>query len=167
MGLLEPTEGSLEVDGVRITPQNVAAWRRNIAHVPQAIFLADVSIAENIALGIDRDHVDMEKVREAARQACIADFIKSTPKGYDTTVGERGVRLSGGQRQRIGIARALYREPSLLVLDEATSALDEGTEKKVISSVLGLLKKPTILMIAHRLSTISTCNIVLNLNKKL
>jgi len=163
MGLLEPTEGLLEVDGVRITSQNVAAWRKNIAHVPQAIFLADVSIAENIALGIDRDHVDMEKVREAARQACIADFIESTPKGYDTTVGERGVRLSGGQRQRIGIARALYREPSLLVLDEATSALDEGTEKEISQSFRSLLAKPTVVMIAHRLSTLSGCNQVIDL----
>jgi len=109
--------------------------------------------------------VDMEKVREAARQACIADFIESTPKGYDTTVGERGVRLSGGQRQRIGIARALYREPSLLVLDEATSALDEETEKKVIGSIQKLPKKPTILMIAHRLTTLKNCVRVIKIFK--
>ena len=166
MGLLEPSVGALEVDGVRITQKNVALWQKNIAHVPQNIFLADVSLTENIILGIDKNHVDMVRVREAAQQACIADFIESTKDGYATTVGERGVRLSGGQRQRIGIARALYRQPSLLVLDEATSALDEETEKNVIESIIKLPLKPSIIMIAHRISTLNKCTLVVDFSAK-
>jgi len=165
MGLLEPKEGALEVDGVRITSTNVVSWQKNIAHVPQNIFLADVTIAENIALGIDKNHVDMVRVREAAQQACISEFIESTKDGYATTVGERGVRLSGGQRQRIGIARALYRRPSLLVLDEATSALDIETEREVMESIEKLSPSRTVLIIAHRVSTLKKCDLLIDLNE--
>jgi len=165
MGLLAPSEGSLEVDGTRITPQNVFSWQKNIAHVPQSIFLADVSISENIALGTDRSKIDMKKVREAARQACLDDFIQSSKDGYETLVGERGVRLSGGQRQRIGLARALYRKPSLLVLDEATSALDEKTELEVMESIYELKKGLTILIIAHRLSSLEACDRIIDLEQ--
>ncbi len=108
MGLLMPTEGQLLVDGEPVSGNRVRAWQRTIAHVPQSIFLADTTLAENIALGVPRSSIDFERVRFAATQAQIADFIESQPQRYDTSVGERGVRLSGGQRQRIGIARALY-----------------------------------------------------------
>ncbi|RVD60369.1 ABC transporter ATP-binding protein, partial [Mesorhizobium sp. M8A.F.Ca.ET.023.02.2.1] len=109
MGLLEPTGGVIEIDGQRLDGTTRRAWQRQIAHVPQSIFLADASIADNIAFGIDPANIDRDRVRNAAQQAALADFIESLPQGYETRVGERGVRLSGGQRQRIGIARAVYR----------------------------------------------------------
>lgn len=167
IGLLKPTAGCIEVDKIKITETNVANWRKKIAHVPQTIFLADVSIAENIALGITPSGIDMEKVRKAATTACIAEFIESTRHGYKTTVGERGVRLSGGQKQRIGIARALYRNPELLILDEATSALDEETEKAVMNSIQIRKQKQTVILIAHRLSTLDKCDKIVTLEKNL
>lgn len=166
MGLIQPRTGTLEIDGVSITPEKISPWQKNIAHVPQSIFLADVSVAENIALGFDRSEINMTRVQMAARQACISDFIESTQEGYKTKVGERGVRLSGGQRQRIGIARAIYRQPSLLVLDEATSALDITTEKKVMKSIKNLTFKPTVLIISHRTETMKNCDQIINLNTK-
>lgn len=165
IGLLRPNEGFIEVDGIKITTKNVSSWQKNIAHVPQSIFLADVSIAENIALGTSHSKIEMREVRKAAQNACIADFIESTKQGYKTTVGERGVRLSGGQRQRIGIARALYRNPELLILDEATSALDEETEKAVMDSILASKQKQTLILIAHRLSTLKHCDNIISLAK--
>ncbi len=150
MGLLEPTAGRLLIDGRPVAPE---AWQANIAHVPQSIFLADTSIAENIALGIPAATVDRRRLEAAAAQAQIADFIGSLPKGYATTVGERGVRLSGGQRQRIGIARALYKQAPVLIFDEATSALDNATERALMETLDGLSRDLTIIMIAHRLST--------------
>ena len=129
-----------------------------IAHVPQTIFLADTTIAENIAFGLPAGQVDMEKVREAARRAHIATDIESWPSGYSTRVGERGVRLSGGQRQRIGIARALYKKASVIIFDEATSALDSDTEESVMRSIAGLGPDLTLLIVAHRLSTLQGCD---------
>lgn len=158
MGLLPPTAGRLLIDG---RPVASAAWQANIAHVPQAIFLADASIEENIALGIPPADVDRARLAAAARQAQVADFIESLPNGYQTPVGERGVRLSGGQRQRIGIARALYRQCPVLVLDEATSALDDATEQALLDTLAGLSRELTIVMIAHRLSTTAFCDRVL------
>jgi len=155
MGLLPPTEGRLLVDGRTVAPE---AWQANIAHVPQAIFLADTSIAANIALGIPADRIDDARMRSAAAQAQIAGFIDSLPAGYATLVGERGVRLSGGQRQRIGIARALYKGASVLVLDEATSALDDETEQALMHTLDRLSRDLTILMVAHRLSTLAYCS---------
>jgi ATP-binding cassette subfamily B protein len=137
------------------------AWQANIAHVPQSIFLADTSVAENIALGIPSSEVDRGRLETAASQAQIADFIESLPKGYATTVGERGVRLSGGQRQRIGIARALYKQAPVLVFDEATSALDDATERALMETLDGLSRDLTIIMIAHRLSTTLYCDRVI------
>lgn len=163
MGLLTPTEGRVLVDGEQLCGPRVRAWQRTIAHVPQSIFLADISVAENIALGVDPSKIDMDRVREAARQAQIADFIESTPLGYTTVVGERGIRLSGGQRQRIGIARALYGSASVLVFDEATSALDNATEQSVMESIQGLRKDLTILLIAHRLTTVQRCDIIVEM----
>ena len=155
MGLLQPTEGRLLIDG-RTVPQE--AWQANIAHVPQAIFLADTSITENIALGIPPSEVDRDRLRMAAAQAQIADFIESLPRGYDTRVGERGIRLSGGQRQRIGIARALYKQAAVLVFDEATSALDDATERALMETLDRLSRELTIILIAHRLTTTAYCD---------
>jgi ABC-type multidrug transport system fused ATPase/permease subunit len=165
MGLLEPTSGRILVDGQPITGTHRRAWQRAIAHVPQSIFLSDATMAENIAFGIPRQKIDLPRVREAARIARIADFIESQPGGYDASVGERGVRLSGGQRQRIGIARALYRQASVLVFDEATSALDNATERELMESIEGLSRELTILMIAHRLTTVERCDVIVVLEQ--
>lgn len=163
MGLLQATQGTLEIDGQSITIENQRAWQAHIAHVPQAIFLADSSIEENIAFGIPRDMIDHERVKQAARQAQIADIIESWPKQYQTFVGERGIRLSGGQRQRIGIARALYKRADVIIFDEATSALDNETELAVMQAIEGLSKDLTILIIAHRLTTLKNCTHVVEL----
>jgi ABC-type multidrug transport system fused ATPase/permease subunit len=143
----------------------VRAWQRTIAHVPQTIFLADTTLAENIAFGVPRGAIDFERVRQVARQAQIADFIESRPDGFDASIGERGVRLSGGQRQRIGIARALYKRASLLVFDEATSALDNATERSVMDAIEGLQRDLTIVLIAHRLTTVRRCDTILELDQ--
>ena len=170
MGLLKPSEGRVLVDGKDLHdprhPERLIAWRSTIAHVPQAIYLSDSSIAENIAFGTPRSQIDHERVQKAAQQSQISAFIESIPRGYDTFVGERGVRLSGGQRQRIGIARALYKQASLIVLDEATSALDMATEQEVMRILDGLSQDLTIVMIAHRLSTLSQCDRVFELTPR-
>ena len=164
MGLMEPTEGQLEVDGLTIEPSNQRFWQANIAHVPQAIFLADSSIEENIAFGIPKDQIDSSRVKLAARQAQIAESIESWPSQYQTLVGERGMRLSGGQRQRIGIARALYKQANVIIFDEATSALDTETEQAVMQSIEGLSKNLTLIIIAHRLSTLKNCTQIVELS---
>lgn len=163
MGLLEPTSGRLMVDDLQIDDSNVRGWQKRIAHVPQAIFLSDASLAENIAFGIPADEIDQDRVREVARKAQIADTVERWSKGYDTPVGERGVRLSGGQRQRIGIARALYKNADMIVFDEATSALDEETEAAVMQTVAELQGEITTLLIAHRVSTLQQCDRVVQL----
>jgi ATP-binding cassette, subfamily B, bacterial PglK len=165
MLLLEPTDGRILVDGEPLSPDRRRAWQRSIAHVPQNIFLSDASIAENIAFGVPREMVDMGRVREAARRAQLADFIESRPGGYAAVVGERGIRLSGGQRQRIGIARALYKEATVLIFDEATSALDSATETSVMEAVRSLDRDLTILIIAHRLSTLVHCDTIVRLER--
>ena len=169
MGLLLPRAGRILVDGEDLHdpdhPERLSAWRATIAHVPQSIYLADSSIAENIAFGLPKDQIDMGQVRLAAEQAQIAGFIESSPAGYNSFVGERGIRLSGGQRQRIGIARALYKQAQVLVFDEATSALDNQTEVAVMEAIEGLSKELTILMIAHRLSTVQRCDRVIRLEQ--
>lgn len=164
MGLLMPTEGEILVDGQSINGNRVRAWQQNIATVPQSIYLADATLAENIAFGVPRDAIDMDRVRQAARQAQISDFIESRPEGYYAFVGERGICLSGGQRQRIGIARALYnKQANVLVFDEATSALDNATEQSVLDSIEGLNRDLTILLIAHRLTTVRRCDTIVEL----
>lgn len=163
MGLLKPIAGELLVDGQPIDAVNVRAWQQAIAHVPQYIFLADTTLAENIAFGVPRELINLERVHDAARRAQIAAFIESNPQGYDQVIGERGVRLSGGQRQRIGIARALYKRASVLVFDEATSALDTATEHAVMESIEALDRELTILIIAHRLTTVRNCDMILEL----
>ena len=163
MGLLSPVDGVILVDTVPVTGARVRAWQRIVAHVPQHIYLADASLAENIALGVARDTIDSARVREAAHQAQLRDFIESLPDGYATSAGERGVRLSGGQRQRIGIARALYKKASVLVLDEATSALDNATERSVMDAIYRLDRNLTIVLVAHRLTTVRYCDLVVQL----
>jgi ABC-type bacteriocin/lantibiotic exporter with double-glycine peptidase domain len=158
MGLMDPTGGRILIDGAPLGPENRSAWQMGIAHVPQAIFLADASIAENIAFGQRPEAIDMAALREAARIAGLADFIESLPEAHSTRVGERGAVLSGGQRQRIGIARAVYRRPQLLVLDEATSALDEETETSVVEAITDASPGLTILFVAHRASTLRLCD---------
>jgi ATP-binding cassette, subfamily B, bacterial PglK len=165
MGLLQPTEGTLEVDGQRVMPSNNRAWQVHIAHVPQAIFLADCTIEENIAFGVPKDQIDAQRVSQAARQAQIADSIESWPKQYQTIIGERGIRLSGGQRQRIGIARALYKQADVIIFDEATSALDNETEKAVMQAIENLSKDLTLLIIAHRLTTLKSCTQIVELSE--
>jgi ABC-type multidrug transport system fused ATPase/permease subunit len=167
MGLLVPSSGRLLVDGLDLHDpahaERLAGWRAAVAHVPQSIYLADSSIAENIAFGVPRQAIDMARVKQAAEQAQIAGFIESSPEGYASFVGERGIRLSGGQRQRIGIARALYKQAGVIVLDEATSALDASTEEAVMEAVEGLSRDLTMVMIAHRLSTVQRCDRLIRL----
>jgi len=158
MGLLQPCEGSLLIDGRVVDPE---AWQAHIAHVPQSIFLADTSIAENIAIGIPSGEIDPARLRFVAMESQIADFIESLPLGYYTQVGERGIRLSGGQRQRLGIARALYKQSSVLFFDEATSALDDATERAILETLARLSRDLTIVMIAHRISTTAYCERVI------
>ena len=163
MGLLPPSEGVLKIDGNAVTVDNYRAWQGHIAHVPQSIFLADTSVLENIAFGVPSDQIDLEKARRAAENAQIAKTIETWPDGYQTLVGERGVRLSGGQGQRIGIARALYKEADVIVFDEATSALDGETERSVMQAINSLRSDLTILIVAHRLTTLRECTQVVEL----
>ena len=163
MGLLSPSEGTLDIDGQPITTGNNRAWQAHIAHVPQAIFLADSTIEENIAFGVPLNKIDRQRVKHAAQQAQIADIIETWPKKYKTYVGERGIRLSGGQRQRIGIARALYKQADVIIFDEATSALDNETEQAVMHSIETLGQDLTILIIAHRLTTLKNCDQIIEL----
>ncbi len=163
MGLLEPTQGSMLIDGAPVTHNNQRAWQGHIAHVPQTIFLADSSIEENIAFGLPKAQINHERVRQAAKQAQIAENIESWPKQYKTFVGERGIRLSGGQRQRIGIARALYKQADVIIFDEATSALDNETEQAVMQAIEGLSQDLTLLIIAHRLTTLRNCTQIVEL----
>jgi ATP-binding cassette subfamily B protein len=169
MGLLLPTAGRILVDGKDLHdhehPARLSTWRANIGHVPQSIYLADSSIAENIAFGLPRDQINMERVRQAAEQAQIAGFIESAQDGYNSCVGERGIRLSGGQRQRIGIARALYKQARVLVFDEATSALDHETEEAVMNAIEGFSRDLTVILIAHRLTTVERCDRVIRLSQ--
>lgn len=163
MGLLQPTRGNILVDGVPLDEGNIIAWERQIAHVPQHIFLMDSSFLENVAFGVPRRKIDRERVREACRLAQLDEFIEGLPDGYDTLIGEWGTRLSGGQRQRVGIARALYKSASVLILDEATSALDDVTEASIVEALDELRDKYTVIMIAHRLTTLRNCDIVYRL----
>lgn len=163
MGLLLPERGQVYVDGKPIEVSNMRAWQKTIAHVPQSIYLADSSLAENIAFGIPLDQIDMTRVREAATRAQISHFVESQPGGYSAHVGERGIRLSGGQRQRIGIARALYKQAEILVLDEATSALDNCTEQDVMEAIRVLDRTLTVIIVAHRLTTVQHCDVLYEL----
>lgn len=161
LGLLFPQQGKLLVDGVEITADNVQNWQRNLGYVPQQIYLSDDTIARNIAFSLPDKEIDRESLDNAALIANLHDFIiNELPNGYDTLVGERGVRLSGGQRQRVGIARALYHDPEILVLDEATSSLDGITEDAVLEAMDNASKVKTLVVIAHRLTTVKNCDVI-------
>ena len=166
MGLLPPTNGKLMIDQQPINSQNCRAWQAHIAHVPQNIYLSDSTIEENIAFGIAKEEIDHQRVKKAAQQAQIAELIEEWKEGYQTFVGERGIRLSGGQRQRIGIARALYKKANVLIFDEATSALDNGTEWEVMKAIEEIGEEITVLIIAHRLTTLKGCEKIVKLGKK-
>jgi len=161
LGLLTPTSGRLLTDGVEISGDNIARWQCNLGYVPQSIFLCDDTITRNIAFGVPEQEIDMAAVVRAARIANLHGFIEQElPNGFETVIGERGIRLSGGQRQRIGIARALYRDPAVLIMDEATSALDGVTEHAVMEALHMLSGKKTIIMVAHRLTTVKDCDVI-------
>ena len=164
MALLPPERGSLLVDEIQITNKNLRSWQSHIAHVPQSIYLADTTIAENIAFGVTLNKIDHDLVKESALKAQIAEIIESWEQGYQTQIGERGVRLSGGQRQRIGIARALYKQANVIIFDEATSALDNVTEEAVMGSLEHLGSEVTLLIVAHRLTTLRFCDFIVELS---
>jgi ABC-type multidrug transport system fused ATPase/permease subunit len=165
MGLLDPVGGEICIDRNVLTSATKQSWQRQVAHVPQSIFLIDGSIAQNIALGVPDPEIDFDKLRRVSQMAAILDFVDSLDRGFDTSVGERGVRLSGGQIQRIGLARALYKDATVLVLDEATSALDDSTEAGIIEAVQHLGEDYTVLMIAHRTTTLRDCDLIFRLDR--
>jgi ABC-type multidrug transport system fused ATPase/permease subunit len=163
MGLLAPTRGFLKIDDVIIDSDNLHTWQKHISHVPQNIFLADGTIAENIAFGIPNERINLDRVRLAAEQAQIHSVIEKLPNGYQTLVGERGLRLSGGQRQRLGIARAIYKDADVIILDEATSALDGNVENEVMKTIYNLNSNITILIIAHRVTSLKQTDAIVKI----
>lgn len=168
MGLYTPQKGNITVDNTNITPENISVWQKQLAYVSQEVFILDASLAENIALGTNRERIDREKIERVIEMASLSDFVHNLPNGLESNPGEFGCRLSGGQRQRIGIARALYKDASVLFFDEATSALDNETEWEINKSINHLAaenKELTILIIAHRESTLSYCDRIINLSK--
>jgi ATP-binding cassette, subfamily B, bacterial PglK len=165
LGLYAPTSGRITIDGVPLAGAHIREWQRSVGYVPQNIFLANASVAENIAFGLSVAAIDQTAVRRAARLAQAEEFILGMPAGYDTVVGERGVKLSGGQRQRLGIARALYHDPDVLVFDEATSALDGMTEDAVIEAIGSLMGDRTVILIAHRLRSVELCDSIVVLDQ--
>lgn len=164
LGLYPANRGSILVDDVVLTEANARSWRKRVGYVPQHVFLTNATVSQNIALGVPMDQIDQQAVERAARMAQAEEFIAQLPYGYDTVVGERGVKLSGGQRQRLGIARALYHDPDVLVFDEATSALDGMTEDAVMQAVQSLSSERTMILIAHRLRTIQACDRIVMLD---
>lgn len=157
LALHVPQKGRVELDGIDIfsIPE---AYSYVIGYVPQSVYLVDGSVVENVAFGVDEKDIDIAKVKECLDKAQLLEFVEGLEQGLDTVVGERGIRFSGGQRQRIAIARALYRDPQLLVLDEATSALDNDTESAVMESIENLYGTITMIIIAHRLTTVRVCD---------
>jgi ATP-binding cassette, subfamily B, bacterial PglK len=164
-GLLTPAAGQVRVDGVALDESNRKAWQTRIAYVPQNIYLLDRTIAQNIALGVPAEQIDQERMLEAARLAQLDEFVRTLPDEYAHAIGERGVKLSGGQRQRIGIARALYANASVLILDEATSALDGLTEHELLSTIVRLRGRHTVILIAHRMSSVRACDLIFELDQ--
>ena len=164
IGLLPPSSGLVEVDGHELTESNLRSWQKKIGFVSQNIFLLDASIRENIAFGNRAKDIDPKRMDQVIEMSQLDDFISTLPKGLETGVGERGVQLSGGQLQRVGIARALYRNPEIIVFDEATSNLDRISEKLIMETIASLRNSTTIIMIAHRLSTVKECDNIFLLN---
>jgi len=164
IGLLKPTEGKVEVDELNIN-ENLPEWHKKIGYVPQSVYLTDDTIRKNIAFGLLEDNIDDNLIKQAVEKASLSKFLDSLPNGLEMLVGEKGIRLSGGQQQRIGIARALYRDPEILVLDEATSSLDQSTEKKIMESIQFLKRKKTLIIITHRLATVKDCDKIFLIDK--
>lgn len=165
MGLLKPQQGTVEMDGIDIfTIQR--QWAKIIGYVPQAVFLIDDSVRNNVAFGLGQDEIVEDRVWKALEQAQLKEFVENLPHGLDTIVGERGIKFSGGQRQRIAIARALYEDPAIIVLDEATSSLDGETENAVMESIDALSGVKTLIIVAHRLATIRNCNRIYEVSSK-
>ena len=160
LGLLESNSGQCSVDDIPLSTSNIHLWQQKISYMPQNIFLIDDTVAANIAFGLGKEEIESEKLVNASKIANLHDFVSGLPKGYDTQIGEQGVRISGGERQRIGIARALYNNPEIIVLDEGTSALDTITEFSVMEAIRQLAHKKTIILIAHRISTVKDCDII-------
>ena len=163
-GLLLPQSGTLEVDGVPLDRGTRHAWQSTLAYVPQHAFLLDATLAENIALGVARERIDMDRLERAVQGARLDECVAALPHGVHELLGERGSRLSGGQRQRLSIARALYRDASVLILDEATSALDSATEGEIVETLNALRPGRTVLMVAHRTSSLRYCDLLVELN---
>lgn len=160
LGLIQPDSGELLIDGKPLNQSQLRGWQDSLGFVPQSIFLSDASILENIAFGLARDAINVERAQRATNLAHLDELVSSFPQGLDTRIGERGVQLSGGQRQRIGIARALYHDAEVLIFDEATSALDGITEKLIMDAIHDFSGKKTMIMIAHRLKTVEKCDII-------
>jgi len=166
LGLFSPDNGSIKIDGVELVEKNIRGWQNNLGYVPQQIYLSDDTVIRNIAFGLSDEEIDIDQVRRVSEMANLNDFIDNElQKGYDTEIGERGIRLSGGQRQRIGIARALYHDPQVLIFDEATSSLDNETEKEVLKAINKVAKLKTMIVIAHRLTTVKNCDKVYVVDK--
>ena len=165
MGLLHPQSGELRLGNTVINKDNAYLLQSKVGYVPQAIFLSDNTIRSNIAFGLDDEDIDEKKIQDAVSQSQLRDLMHQLPEGLDTMVGEKGVQLSGGQRQRIAIARAIYRDPKILVLDEATSALDGLTEQKIMQSIHNIASDITVIIIAHRLNTIKECDMIYLIDK--
>ena len=162
LGLLRPASGEVVVDGKPVGKAELRAWQASVGYVPQNIFLADTTIAGNIAFGVRKEHIDQARVEAVSKLANLHDFVvDELPDKYESAAGERGVRLSGGERQRVGIARALYHDPDIVILDEATSALDNVTEKLVMEAMNKLAPSKTVIIIAHRLNTVKSCDFIL------
>jgi len=164
IGLLKPVEGEVEVDELNIN-KNLTEWYKKIGYVPQSVYLTDDTIRKNIAFGLLEENIDNTLIKKAVDKANLNKFLNSLPKGLETIVGEKGIRLSGGQQQRIGIARALYRDPEILILDEATSSLDQSTEREIMESINFLKRKKTLIIITHRLSTVKKCDKIFMIDK--
>ncbi len=164
IGLLKPSDGKVEVDQSNIN-ENLKEWHKKIGYVPQSVYLIDDTIRKNIAFGLHENNIDDDLVKQAVEKASLNKFLDSLPDGLETIVGEKGIRLSGGQQQRIGIARALYRDPEILILDEATSSLDQSTEKKIIESIQLLKRKKTLILVTHRLYTVKNCDKIFFIDK--
>ena len=159
LGLLNPDSGRIYVNDVELR-KNLANWRSLIGYVPQSIILIDSSIKENVAIGLEGDEINEKKVWAVLKEANVDVFVRGLPEQLDTFIGENGMRLSGGQRQRLGIARALYRDPEILIFDEATSSLDVETEKRITGEIMKLSGKRTLIIVAHRISTIKDCDVI-------
>ena len=164
IGLLKPSEGKIEVDDLNIN-SNLPEWYKKIGYVPQSVYLTDDTIRKNIAFGLREDNIDDALIKVAVEKASLNKFLNELSNGLETIVGEKGIRLSGGQQQRIGIARALYRDPEILILDEATSSLDQLTEKKIMESIQFLKRKKTLIIITHRLATVKSCDKIFFIDK--